>query len=1101
MWLFFVLATLLPATAYFLLEPTSMTKLVLYNGIGLSAVVAMSIGIRRNKPDSVRAWKFIRAGLSSFLLADIVYYVLESTTESVPFPSVADAFYLGMYPLVIWGLLLLIRAASPGRDWTSLVDAGIVACGTFTVLGILVMDTYLTDPSTELGGRLISLAYPVVDVALIAVAVRLIGVVHLRHPSYALMAGGLCSLFVADTIYGVLNSAGTFQTGGFADAFWLGFYVLMGAAALHPATARPAQRRVDAPGQMSRIRLVMLCLVTMSVPLIDLIWGEPFDKVLTATMSMVMFVLVLGRLMGLMSLVQVNERRARHDALHDSLTGLANRVLFTDSVAKFVTDSNEGVVSVLFVDLDDFKTVNDSLGHQAGDELLVAVADRLRSCVRGRDLVARLSGDEFAVLLESAVDKQDAIAVAQRIQDALLVPVAVSGREVLISASVGITVEPRADIDRPDVLLQAADVAMYRAKHKGKGRFEFFEEQMYHEAVDRLDLKSDLQLALERGQFEVFYQPIVDITDERITSIEALIRWQHPTRGMVTPDKFIPLAEQTGLIVPIGRWVMREACFQLARWQRAHPETAPRSVSVNLSVRQMHDPRLLEDVFDALSDSGLEPSRLVLEITESMLVEETERAMRVLEQLKAMQVRIAIDDFGTGYSSLSYLRKFPVDMIKIDRSFVKEMDESATSEALVRTLIDLAHVLDLTTVAEGIEERSQADTLSNLQCNFGQGYLFSRPLPADQIEVLFAPVSVEPQAPKRPKQEALDVEIVLPGTLDDVAPDLGVLHRDLLVPVTARMRWLTTWASINTEWTPWPFFVRERSSGRLTAAALLARREIDGHHEIVAMGHGPYAGTRLAARDTRSARALAKSIGDSLAQLGDAWSLELGQLPESDPVARLLAQRLPNSELSAELWVPGVDLSSGLDIDAMLSKNMRRQLKKATNRIETDGHQFEVQFARTEPEVRMLLPVLERIHVERDHAAGRDSDLDVARNRDLWRAIILKHAESGEVELATLRLDDSTIAFVAGFVDPPAYRVFDGHFDQEFSRYSPGRIIESAVLERALHDDQVTEVDWMAGIASEKILLSNVAWGRMRLTAGSSASVATVATTELRQQV
>ena len=1083
-WWLFAVATLIPATMYFLLEPTSMTKLVLYNGIGLSAVIAVSVGVRRNRPENARAWKFIRAGLVSFLCADIVYYILESTSEVVPFPSIADAFYLGMYPLVIWGMLLLVREASPGRDWASLVDAGIVACGTFTVLGILVMDAYLSDPTTELAGRLISLAYPVMDVALIAVAVRLIGVVHLRHPSYALMAAGLCSLLVADTIYGVLNSAGTFATGGFADAFWLGFYVLLGAAALHPAVARPAHRGAITSGQLSRTRLVVLCLVTITVPAIDLLWGEPFDKVLTATMSMVMFLLVLSRLMGLMSLVQDNERRARHDALHDSLTGLANRVLFTDSVTRFVTASDEGVVSVLFVDLDDFKTVNDSLGHQAGDALLITVAERLESCIRGRDLVARLSGDEFAVLLESAVDKQDAMAVAQRIQDALAVPIAVSGREVIISASVGIAVEPRADVHRPDVLLQAADVAMYRAKHKGKGRFEFFEREMYEEAVDRLDLKSDLQVALERGQLEVYYQPIVDMTDERITSVEALIRWNHPTRGLVTPDRFIPLAEQTGLIVPIGRWVLREACFQLSRWQRAYPDTAPRGVSVNLSVRQMHDRKLIDDVFDAISDSGIDPSALVLEITESMLVDDTDRAMRVLERLKSMQVRIAIDDFGTGYSSLSYLRKYPVDTIKIDRSFVQEMDESSSSHALVRALIDLAHVLELTTVAEGIEERGEASTLATLRCDFGQGYLFSRPLPAAQLEARFAPTPA-PNGAGRVRTGQLDIEVPAPESIDDLAADLGILHNDLGVPIAARTRWLSSWAALSPEWTPWPILVRDRATGRLAAAALLARREVDGMLDVVAMGHGPYANTRLPARNDRAARTLAKAIAESLQATGLDWCMEINQLPEGDAVGRMLAQRLPQSEMAAELWVPGVDLTSESGSGELVSKNMRRQLRKAMNRLATDGHSAEVQFARTEPEIRLLLPTLARIHIDRDHAADRESDLDDPSTLALWRSLILKHAESGEVEVASLRVDDSTIAFVIGFIDPPAYRVFDGHFDPSFARYSPGRIIEAAVIDRSVEDARFQELDWMAGVASEKILVTNVAWGRMRLTAAS----------------
>ena len=484
----------------------------------------------------------------------------------------------------------------------------------------------------------------------------------------------------------------------------------------------------------------MLCLMTLAVPTIDLVWGGPADKTLTAVTSMVMFVLVLGRLAGLMGVVLRSEQRARLD----TLTGLANRLLFDEHVARSVERGGEGVISVLFVDLDDFKVVNDSIGHQAGDDLLIAVADRLRSCVRSEDLVARLSGDEFAVLLESAVDKAHAIAVVRRLQDQMRMPVVVGGREVLISASVGLVVEPRGSVDRPQALLQAADVAMYRAKSKGKGRFEIFDHEMYKEQLEILDLKGDLAVALERGQFEVFYQPIVNMGDERIVSIESLIRWRHPSRGLITPDRFISLAEQTGLIVPIGRWVLREACQQLSRWQSQMPQTAPRTVSVNLSARQLHDPDLVKDVMAAIAESGLKPWQLILELTESMMIDEFERASKILEQLRASHVQIAIDDFGTGFSSLSYLRRLPVDIIKIDRSFVAEMRNSSTAEALVRMVIDLAKVLDLRTVAEGIEDEAQAEQLSTLLCDEGQGYFFARPQPAAEIRALFAPPTTSP---------------------------------------------------------------------------------------------------------------------------------------------------------------------------------------------------------------------------------------------------------------------------------------------------------------------------------------------------------------------
>ena len=1077
----YLLLTAAAAAAYFILPTTPLSKLLLYNGIGLSAVIATLIGIRDKRAENRRAWLAIVAGLVSFLGGDVCYYILDAVSDTTPFPSPADVLYLGMYPLVIYGLLQLIRQISPGRDWPSLLDASIAAVGTFAVLGVLVIDTYVADGSLQFAGRFISVCYPVMDVALVAVAVRLVGVVPLRRPAYSLLAAGLCSLLVADTIYGVLNSAGTFETGGFADLFWLGFYVLVGAAALQPSVPDSVQVRTHSSSQLSRSRLAMLCLMTLAVPTIDLVWGRPADKILTAVTSMLMFVLVLGRLAGLMGVVLRSEQRARLD----TLTGLANRLLFDEHVARSVERGGDGVISVLFVDLDDFKVVNDSIGHQAGDDLLIAVAERLRSCVRSEDLVARLSGDEFAVLLESAVDQDQAIGVVRRLQEQMRMPVLVGGREVLISASVGLVVEPRALIDRPQALLQAADVAMYRAKSKGKGRFEIFDHEMYKEQLEILDLKGDLAVALERGEFEVFYQPIVNMGDERIVSIESLIRWHHPTRGMITPDRFISLAEQTGLIVPIGRWVLREACRQLSRWQSQMPETAPRTVSVNLSARQLHDPDLVKDVMGAIAESGLKPWQLILELTESMMIDEFERASRILEQLRASRVQIAIDDFGTGFSSLSYLRRLPVDIIKIDRSFVAEMRNSTTAEALVRMVIDLAKVLDLRTVAEGIEDEAQAEQRVTLLCDEGQGYFFARPQPAAAIRALFTPQTTASLSADGSVRE-LDVAVIDgERVLADLAADLGALHAELDVPVNARLRWLQAWASLETSWTPWAVLVRERESGRLSAAALLARRQVGDGHEVVAMGHGPFGNTCLAARDLLSAHVLARAVMDQMAALQGPWTLTLDNLDEDDVVGRFLLEMLPNATATPVASIPFVDLVAFRDGADPYTQNMRRQLRKAENRLTTDGLRADIQFARTDPEIRMLLPHVARIHIERDHAAGRTSDLDNPDVRELWRRLILAHTVGDQIEVATFGIDGVIVAYVIGLRDGNAYRVFDGHFDTRWARYSPGRLIEHAVLQQLIDEGRYDSVDWMLGVAPEKILVTTGARDAFTLRAAS----------------
>ncbi len=1070
----YLLLSVAAAMAYFIVPTTPLSKLLLYNGIGLAAVIATLVGIRHKSPETRGAWKLIVAGLISFLAGDVCYYILDAVNETAPFPSAADALYLCMYPLVICGLLKLIRQRSPGRDSASLLDAAIAAVGTFAVLGVLFIDTYVSDGSMQFAGRLISVCYPVMDVALVAVAVRLVGVLPLRRPAYALLTAGLCSLLVADTIYGVLNSAGTFETGGFADLFWLGFYVLVGAAALQASVAGTAQVRKSS-SQISKSRLVMLCLITLAVPMIDLVWGRQSDKVLTALTSMVMFVLVLGRLGGLMGVVLRSEQRARLD----TLTGLANRLLFDEHVANSVERGGDGIIAVLFVDLDDFKVVNDSIGHQAGDDLLIAVADRLRSCVRAEDLVARLSGDEFAVLLESAVDQDEAMNVVRRLQEKMRLPVFVGGREVFISASIGLVVEPRSLVERPQALLQAADVAMYRAKSKGKGRFEIFDHEMYKEQLELLDLKGDLAVALERGEFEVFYQPIVDMGDARIVSIEALIRWHHPLRGLITPDRFISIAEQTGLIVPIGRWVLREACQQLSRWQSQFPGTAPSAISVNLSARQLHDPDLVKDVMDALAMSGLDPWQLTLELTESMMIDEFDRASRILEQLRANRVQIAIDDFGTGFSSLSYLRRLPVDIIKIDRSFVMEMRKSATAEALVRMVIDLAKVLDLRTVAEGIEDGAQAEQLSMLLCDEGQGYFFARPQPAAEIKALFTSQrqghdeSNNALPPANRSVLELDVDVVEGvRALADLSADIGALHSELGVPVNARLRWLQVWSSLESGWTPWAVLVRARDTGRLCAAALLAKRRTEAGYEVVAMGHGVFGAIRLAAREGAAAHLLAQAVNHQLATLPDAWTLTLDNLPDDDLAGQFLIDLLPNATATPVAGVPFVDMAAFRDSADPYTQNMRRQLRKAENRLATDGLGVDIQFARTEPEIRLLLPRLERIHVDRDHAAGRASDLDDPNIRELWRQLILAHTVGDQIEVATLSINDSIVAYVIGIRDDRTYRVFDGHFDTTWARYSPGRLIECAVLQHLVAEDRYDTVDWMLGVAAEKILVA-----------------------------
>ncbi len=433
------------------------------------------------------------------------------------------------------------------------------------------------------------------------------------------------------------------------------------------------------------------------------------------------------------------EAQLTRQAFQDSLTGLANRALFRDRVAHALERSMRGGhgVAVLFVDLDSFKTVNDGLGHAAGDRLLVSIGTRLASSMRTGDTVARLGGDEFAVLLEEIADEAEVMVIAERALSAIRAPIQLGASEVFVGASIGAAFGR--DAGSADDLLRNSDVAMYAAKSAGKGRCAVFEPGMQELVVERQQLEADLRRALERGEFQVVYQPILELSTNRPRGVEALIRWHHPKRGFIPPVRFIGVAEEMGIIVPIGRWVLEQACEQAAKWRGRlwdldeHGNT-DFTVSVNMSGRQLRDDDLIANVRDALARTGLPASLLVLEITESVLVSEIETGAARLEELRALGIRLAIDDFGTGYSSLSYLQRFPVAVLKIDKSFTDGLARSSHDAAIVRTIVALAGTLRLAAVAEGVEAPEQREALMQAGCEFGQGFHFARPVGPDEVE-------------------------------------------------------------------------------------------------------------------------------------------------------------------------------------------------------------------------------------------------------------------------------------------------------------------------------------------------------------------------------
>jgi diguanylate cyclase (GGDEF)-like protein/PAS domain S-box-containing protein len=434
------------------------------------------------------------------------------------------------------------------------------------------------------------------------------------------------------------------------------------------------------------------------------------------------------------------EERLLHEATHDSLTGLPNRAQFTSilqDAIEYKKKREEYQFAVLFLDLDRFKVINDGLGHVVGDKLLVGIADRLRLGVRPGDAVSRFGGDEFTILLHNIKDTASAIEIAERLQNELGKPFIIDGYEVFTTASIGITISD-ASHKKPEDFLRDADAAMYQAKATGKAHYEIFDKALHLRNFSLLHRENDLRYAIERGEFKVYYQPILNLQTLEICEFEALLRWDHSELGLVPPNDFIPVAEETGLIIPIGKWVLEESCRQLVEWQNKFPAQKQIGISVNLSVKQLMCQDLIEQVKDVMANTNINPKLLKLEVTESGVMENADMALKILSELCDLGIRISSDDFGTGYSSLSYLHNFPFEHLKIDRSFVAKMDNDTKSEEIIKTILLLGKNLDLEIVAEGIETETQLRQLRELGCNFGQGYLFSKPVDAKAAQLLLS---------------------------------------------------------------------------------------------------------------------------------------------------------------------------------------------------------------------------------------------------------------------------------------------------------------------------------------------------------------------------
>ena len=1015
-WIWYLAVTGL-LTALYLFAPGLSGNGPLINFLGLTGVLAIVAGIRMNKPAARAAWWLFAAGQFLFLSGDLYTYSYPKLLGAdVGFPSIGDGLYLLVYPVLMAGLFILVRRRSPRPDRAALIDALILTIGIGLLSWVFLIAPNVHLENLSLLANSVSVAYPLGDVLLLAAAIRLAVDGGKRSPAFWLLVSSIVCLMATDSAYNLALLKDTYNHQLIYDAGWIFYYLLWGAAALHPSMRSLEEPAADSRTPLTPLRLTLLgaaCLIAPGIRLFQS-FGNP-DVLVLIVASALLFLLVVVRMAGLVrqearvvsreralrgagvelvaaaghdqvaaaaisavhrllgaeppvrlvliaqnqavveassdgatgglvgdgtrdwlsngsgslrvlhsdppayvrgdlrlpegqttmvapltvrgdvrgalvvsspegvtrdladalgalatqvslavegaslaedlhrrqgearfrSLVahasdlitvldgeglvtyqspsiervlgyrshevegrrfdrllvesdrpllaelisvdgpgeaeghtiecsvlhrdgtpltfevqhtdllhdehvlgivlnsrDVSERKAfeqqlAHQAFHDPVTKLANRALFSDRVEHALMRSTRGIpeIAVMFIDLDDFKTVNDSLGHTAGDEVLQEVGRRLKIAVRPTDTVARFGGDEFAVLLDGVDGSSEAADAASRILRALELPIEIDGKNVVPRASVGICLVGE-DLETPEAteLLRNADVAMYMAKRDSKGSYRVFEPTMHERVVERLELRSDLQHALSLDQLELHYQPVVRLSGREILGVEALVRWNHPTRGTIPPIQFIPVAEETGLIIPMGRWILETACYEGVRLQERFTRDEPLTMSVNLSVRQLQSETLVADVRSALSLTGLPASSLVLEITESLMLTDTDFAMQQLHDLKGLGIRLAMDDFGTGYSSLSYLSRFPVDILKMDRSFVGAAD----NEALTSAIIALGTSLSLEVVAEGIELAEQANSLEELGCELGQGYLFARPMDAAALSNFLA---------------------------------------------------------------------------------------------------------------------------------------------------------------------------------------------------------------------------------------------------------------------------------------------------------------------------------------------------------------------------
>jgi diguanylate cyclase (GGDEF)-like protein len=722
-WMLYAALGAAAILVYYLLPKAGVAQAILLTTVNASAVVAALRAALRTSRLNRLVWIALAASMALSTLANSPYYLYPLITgHAIGFPGPVDVLWLLTYPCYVVALLAIGKQRS-GRHQGDLLDATIMTVAGGTLMWLFVIGPSIRAPGETIFAHIVSAAYPTMDLMVFAVLVRLSLSGLNRSGASRLLVASFISLLAADLVYavGILN--GTYGFGGPTDGLWMASYLLIGVAATHPSARAFPRLPTTAHVQVNKSRLGSLCLAVLVGPLLLVFDGK--DEAIVAAASGLSFLLVMARMTGLNWRLAALGVELEEQATTDALTGLLNRSAFNHAIATALKETHERV-GMLMIDLDDFKRVNDLAGHSSGDAVLIEVAQRMRSIGRSTDVMARLGGDEFAVLVTGQTDPTR---LGERLIEALGVRFLVGGRTFSIGASVGF-VMAREGME-PELLTQEADIAMYAAKDRGKNRLVAFMPSMYTDIVDEQDFAHELEVALDRNEIRLEYQPIVRLADGAIVGYEALVRWTHPRLGEVSPDRFIPVAEVSGAILPIGRWVLRNALHDLTRID-VSGETAL-TMNVNVSAVQLLEPAFAYEVGTALEKAGVSGDHLVLEITEGAFIDEKSIAGDQLRDLRALGIRISVDDFGTGYSSLAYLQRLPVEELKIARLFVDGIDKGHAAGSAARAIIRMCDALGLRCIAEGVERVEQIAPLRDAGCEFAQGFHFGRPIPIEQV--------------------------------------------------------------------------------------------------------------------------------------------------------------------------------------------------------------------------------------------------------------------------------------------------------------------------------------------------------------------------------